>query len=212
MGANPNTPNPNATPPVVGLTGGIGSGKTTASDIFAKLGVTVVDTDVVARQVVEPGTVALAQIAEHFGQSTVIDQQGALNRRALRQIIFDHPQEKEWLESLLHPLIRQETLRQLADSPSAYTILVSALLFESGQHKWCQRVLLIDSPEEQQIDRTVTRDAASPEQITAIMNAQMSRQDRLSLADDIIVNDDSLEALTHAVEIQHQAYLELFNA
>lgn len=197
---------------VVGLTGGIGSGKTTVSDMFAKLGVTVVDTDVVSRQVVEPGTEALSKIAEHFGPSAVLDPEGKLNRRALRQIIFESPEEKRWLESLLHPLIRQETLRQLAASQSVYTILVSALLFESGQNKWCQRVLLIDSPEQQQIDRTVIRDDASAEQISAIINSQMSRQDRQRLADDIITNDDSLDALTHAVELQHHAYLELFNA
>ena len=199
-------------PPVVGLTGGIGSGKTTVSNMFAKLGITVVDTDIVAREVVEPGTEALARIAEHFGPTTVLDQQGELNRRALRKIIFEQPSEKQWLEALLHPLIREETLQQLSNSRSAYTILVSALLLESGQDKWCQRVLLVDTPEQQQLDRTVARDDATANQVSAIINSQMPRKDRLGRADDIIVNDNSLDALAQAVELQHHAYLELFNA
>lgn len=199
-------------PPVVGLTGGIGSGKTTVSDMFANLGITVVDTDVVARDVVKPGTAALSRIAEHFGPATVLDQEGELNRRALRHIIFKKPLEKQWLEALLHPLIREETLRQLQNSQSAYTILVSALLFESGQDQWCQRVLLVDTPEQHQLDRTVARDESTPEQVSAIINSQMSREDRQRRANDIIVNDNSLDALAHAVELQHHAYLELFDA
>lgn len=204
--------NQQTSPPVVGLTGGIGSGKTTVSDMFAKLGITVVDTDVVAREVVQPGTAALAQIAEHFGPASVLDQHGQLNRRALRHIIFEQPEEKQWLESLLHPLIRKETQRQLSDSQSIYTILVSALLFEAGQDKWCQRVLLVDTPEQQQLDRTVNRDNTTHEQVSAIINSQMPREDRLGRADDIIVNNHSLDALAQAVELQHHAYLELFDA
>lgn len=199
-------------PPVVGLTGGIGSGKTTVSDTFADLGITVVDTDVIARQVVEPGTQALTRIAGHFGSDNVLQANGALDRRALREIIFTSPEEKQWLEALLHPLIRKETMRQIQQSQSTYTILVSALLLESGQHQWCQRVLLVDTPEQQQVARTVTRDDSTPEQVESIIRTQMSRKDRLSLVDDIIVNDNSLDALTQAVKLQHKAYLELFNA
>lgn len=198
-------------PPVVGLTGGIGSGKTAVSDIFAELGITVVDTDVVARQVVTPGTEALKQIVDHFG-SSVLHPDGTLNRRTLREIIFTNLEEKQWLEALLHPLIREETMRQLHKSQSAYTVLVSALLLESGQHQWCQRVLMVDTSEQTQVARTVARDGSTAEQIESIIRTQMPRKDRLPLVDDIIVNDNSLDALTKAVKLQHKAYLELFNA
>src|SRR3989338_6241173 len=140
----------------IGLTGGIGSGKTAATDHFQQLGIAVVDADVVAREVVVPGSPALAQIAEHFG-AQILDHSGALDRAQLRKIIFSNPSEKSWLETLLHPLIRTEILRQLEQAHSPYAILVSPLLFETGQHLLVDRTLLIDAPEALQVSRATAR-------------------------------------------------------
>lgn len=193
---------------VVGLTGGIGSGKTAATDYFQQLGITVVDADLASRIVVEPGKPALAEIAQHFG-SELLDQDGALKRTELRKIVFDRPEERKWLESLLHPLIAQEIQQQLNASKSAYTILVSPILFESGQNLYCQRTLLIDAPEKLQITRTSVRDNTDAEGVKAIMNVQMNREDRLSKADDVILNDGSLENLHEKINTIHTHYLEL---
>jgi len=194
-------------PFIVGLTGGIGSGKTAASDHFQRLGVPVVDADVVAREVVEPGMPALAAIAEHFGPG-VIDSEGRLDRAALRRLIFDQPQERLWLESLLHPLIRLRTIEQLEAAQGPYVILVSPLLLETDQHKLVDRVLLIDVPEQLQIERTMLRDANSREEVEAILRAQSARSFKQQHASDIIVNDHDLNHLYQQVEQQHQRYLE----
>jgi len=193
---------------VIGLTGGIGSGKSAASAQFAELGITVVDADVVARQVVEPGSQALKQIGAHFG-SSVITGDGALDRRALRTRVFSEPKEKQWLENLLHPLIRDEIRRQLAASASAYTLLVSPLLLETGQHEMSDRILVVDVPEALQLSRTALRDSTSESEVAAIMAAQMKRDERLSRADDIIVNDSNLEHLHSEVLRLHEKYSEL---
>lgn len=195
-------------PFIVGLTGGIGSGKTAASDHFQRLGVPVVDADVVAREVVEPGTPALAAIAEHFGPG-VIDAEGRLDRAALRRLVFDQPQERLWLESLLHPLIRLRTIEQLESAQGPYVILVSPLLLETDQHKLVDRVLLIDVPEQLQIERTMLRDANSREEVEAILRAQSARSFKQQYVSDIIVNDKDLDHLHQQVEQQHQHYLEL---
>ena len=142
---------------VVGLTGGIGSGKTAASDWFAAQGIVVVDADLVSRQVVEPGRPALARIREHFGD-TVLQADGSLDRAALRNIVFAAPDERRWLEQLLHPLIAQEIVRQLAAAGSPYALLVSPLLFETGQKAFVKRTLLVDVPAEVQRARTAARD------------------------------------------------------
>ena len=194
-------------PFIVGLTGGIGSGKTAASDHFQRLGVPVVDADVVAREVVEPGMPALAAIAEHFG-SGVIDAEGRLDRAALRRLVFDQPQERLWLESLLHPLIRLRTIEQLEAAQGPYVILVSPLLLETDQHKLVDRVLLIDVPEQLQIERTMLRDTNSREEVEAILRAQSARSFKQQHASDIIVNDHDLNHLHQQVEQQHQRYLE----
>lgn len=193
---------------VIGLTGGIGSGKTAATDRFKTHGITIVDADIVARQIVEPGTPALRQIHEHFGD-TVIQPDGQLDRRALREIVFAQPEERKWLEGLTHPLIGQEILRQLQASQSPYTLLVSPLLFESGQSRMASRVVLVDAPVDAQISRTVLRDNTSEAGARAIVEAQMSREERLKLANDIIVNDKDIAHLYTQVDTLHQQYLAL---
>ena len=193
---------------VVGVTGGIGSGKTAATDRFQVLGITVVDADLASRVVVEPGRPALKAIEEHFGKDVIADD-GTLNRRALREIVFANPEERKWLERLTHPLIAQEIVSQIQASQSPYTILASPLLLESGQSRMAQRVLVIDVPEDVQIARTATRDNTDANSVKAIIAAQMKRADRLAKADDVIVNDRSLEALHQAVDALHQQYLEM---
>ena len=193
---------------IVGLTGGIGSGKTVASDHFKSLGITIVDADEVSRLVVEPGSEALLKIAAHFGDD-ILTEEKALDRRKLRDIVFNKPQEKRWLESLLHPLIGMETARQLQSSLSPYTIFVSPLLIEIGQHLMTQRILVIDTPEETQVARTVARDDTDSEGVEAIIKTQASRQQRLEKADDVIINDGSLQKLKKEVEALHQHYLTL---
>lgn len=193
---------------VIGVTGGIGSGKTAATDRFQSLGITVVDADLASRVIVEPGRPALQAIADHFGPG-VIEADGTLNRRALREIVFANPAERKWLEHLTHPLIAEEILQQIQASQSPYTILASPLLLESGQSRMAQRVLVIDVPEELQIARTITRDSTDASGVRAIIAAQMKRADRLAKADDVIVNDKSLAELHAAVDALHQRYLEM---
>lgn len=192
---------------IVGLTGGIGSGKTAASDWFKAQGITIVDADVVAREVVEPGTPALAAISGHFGNQ-VLQADGTLDRAALRRIVFDAPDERRWLEQLLHPLIAQEIVHQLAAATSAYAMLVSPLLFETGQKAFVVRTLLIDVPEEVQLARTAARDKVEASQVRAIMAAQMPREARRELANDIVLNDGDLATLHARLEPLHRDYLE----
>lgn len=193
---------------VIGVTGGIGSGKTAATDRFQELGITVVDADLASRVVVEPGKPALQAIAEHFGEH-LITAGGELDRRALREIVFADPSQRKWLESLTHPLIAQEILTQIQASQSPYTILASPLLLESSQHKMAERILVIDVPVEQQIARTVTRDHTTEEGVKAIIAAQMSRDERLAKADDVICNDQDLQHLRAKVDQLHKTYLEM---
>lgn len=195
-------------PWILGLTGGIGSGKSAVATHFGNLGVHLVDADHAARWVVEPGLPALAQITEHFG-SDVLQADGQLDRATLRQRIFEHPEERRWLENLLHPLIGEEIVRDLASAQSPYAILVSPLLIESGQHRMTQRVLVVDAPEAVQIQRTMARDKVSEEQVGAILKAQASREKRLEAADDVLVNDRDLEWLQREVERLHAFYLTL---
>ena len=199
---------PSAHPWILGLTGGIGSGKSAAAEHFAALGVHVVDADHAARWVVEPGRPALSQIAEHFGEQ-VLQADGQLNRGALRTLIFSEPEQRRWLEALLHQLIREEIADNLAQAQSPYAILVSPLLIESGQYTTTQRVLVIDVPQALQIQRTLKRDNTSEEQVHAILKVQASREDRLRHADDVLTNDRDLEALKTEVERLHDFYLTL---
>ena len=193
---------------VIGVTGGIGSGKTAATDRFQSHGITVVDADLASRVIVEPGRPALLSIAEHFG-SHLITADGNLDRRALREIVFADPDQRKWLERLTHPLIAQEIVSQIRASQSPYTILASPLLLESSQHQMVSRVLVIDVPMELQVARTVTRDDTTEEGVKAIIAAQMPREDRLARADDVICNDQDLTHLHNEVDKLHQTYLEL---
>ena len=193
---------------IVGLTGGIGSGKTAASDHFEALGITVVDADLCARIVVEPGKPALQQIAEHFG-SEILLPDGNLDRAALRQKVFADEQQRKWLEELLHPLIFQEIIDQLNSAESPYSLLVSPLLIEGGQKILCQKVIVVDVPEEIQLQRAMSRDSNSEQQIRSIMATQASRQERLKQADYVLKNTGSIEELQKQVDTVHQELLQL---
>ena len=193
---------------ILGLTGGIGSGKTAASDYFAKLGIVVVDADIVARDVVEPGQPAWQAIREHFGPE-VLQADGSLNRAWLRQKVFAEPAERQWLEQQTHPRIRDSIIRQLQQAQSPYAILSSPLLFESGQAQLTDRSLLIDVPEEVQLQRASARDGNDAEQIRRIMAAQLSRQERRARADDLVDNSGSLEQLYAQLQELHEGYMAL---
>ena len=195
---------------VVGITGGIGSGKTTAADRFGKLGVTVIDADIVARQVVEPGKPALQEIKVTFGKE-VIGTDGHLNRSALRQVVFSDYEMKKKLENILHPKIFEEITRQLDQLVSIYAIVVIPLLAEGIRNYPLDRVLVIDAPVEQQLSRVSVRDQQSISQIKRILNSQATREKRNSMADDIIENSGSLEDLYEKINELHLQYLELAN-
>jgi dephospho-CoA kinase len=196
---------------IVGLTGGIGSGKSAASQWFAAQGIVVVDADVVAKEVVQPGTQLLGQIQASFGDWVLLAD-GALNRPALREHIFNHPAARQQLEALTHPAIRQELLRQLQTARSPYVLLVSPLLFETGQHQLSQRTLLIDVPESLQLQRASQRDGQSPAQIEKIMAIQMPRAQKQQLADDVVSNHLDLAHLYQQLQQRHQHYLHLAQA
>ena len=195
-------------PWILGLTGGIGSGKSAVAQGFIERGVHVVDADHAARWVVEPGRPALTRIVEHFGEG-VLQANGELDRAALRKLIFAAPEQRRWLESLLHPLIGQEIVQVLARAESPYAILVSPLLVESGQQRLTQRVLVVDAPEHLQVQRTMQRDQASAEHVAAIIKAQASREERLRHAHDVLLNDQDLPWLRAEVERLHTFYLNL---
>ena len=193
---------------IVGLTGGIGSGKTAASDYLASLGIDVVDADVVARDVVSIGQPALAAIADHFGRS-ILTADGSLNRAALRDIVFHSPSERKALEAITHPAIRQGIQQQLAASLSPYTLLVSPLLFESGQYQFAHRNMVVDASEDLQRQRASVRDRVSREQIARINAAQLPRAERLKRADDVVVNHGNLADLYQQLDALHHKYLQL---
>ena len=193
---------------IIGLTGGIGSGKTAVSDSFEALGIDVVDADLASRVVVQKGKPCLLKIAQHFGED-ILTKEAELDRAKLREIIFKSEEEKNWLESLLHPAIANQIQDELNASKSPYTILVSPLLLETNQKDFCSIVLAVDVPVETQVERTLKRDGVSKEQVQAIINSQISRNDRLNLADEVIVNDGTLEDLEIAVKILHEKFLSL---
>lgn len=195
-------------PWVLGLTGGIGSGKSAVVDAFGRLGVDWVDADHAARWVVEPGKPALGVIADRFGE-TVLAADGSLKRSVLRELVFHDPEQRKWLEELLHPMIRQEIAEHLARATSPYAIMVSPLLVESGQYRQVDRVLVVDVPEALQLERAARRDRCSEAQIQAILSAQISRDERLRHADDVLVNDRDLAWLMCEVERLHNFYLTL---
>ncbi|MCB5162769.1 dephospho-CoA kinase [Marinomonas algarum] len=194
-------------PPIIGLAGGIGSGKSTIARCFNKLGIQSVDVDDIARLVVKPGTPCLSAIREHFGEK-VIQEDGSLNRSVLRKIIFDVPEERVWLESLTHPAIREETFKQLSNASSEYVLLVHPLLFETQQNKQCYRVIAIDTTEQVQLERVTLRDNVSVESAKKILAAQLSNEERLKRADYQLENSGTLDNMNDKVLKIHQKVLE----
>lgn len=191
---------------IVGITGGIGSGKSAVTERFERLGITVVDADLAARVIVEPGRPALTAIAEHFGADIILAD-GNLDRAALRQRVFSDDQERLWLEQLTHPLIGQEIIDQMAASTSPYTILSSPLLLETSQKDLTACVVVVDVPEDLQLQRTMQRDDNDASQVKRIMAAQMQRDERLARADIVIDNSRSLQELDAVVEELHKEFL-----
>lgn len=193
---------------IVALSGGIGSGKSTVAESFARHGVDVVDADVIARQVVEPGQAALAALANHFGMR-IIHADGSLNRTALRECIFSDPAEKQWVNQLLHPLIHAKTRQLFSASTTPYVLWVVPLLVENGLQKQADRILVVDVDEHTQLARTMQRDGVTRQQAESILSAQASRQQRLACADDIIDNNGGAETIEPRVASLHSRYLEL---
>lgn len=192
----------------IGLTGGIGSGKSTVAKYFSELGIEIIDTDELAREVVQPGTEALNKIIEKFGAG-ILDKEQHLDRKKLRNIIFKDVEARQWLEQLLHPLIRQCMRERIAHVKSPYCVAVIPLLVETKPNKSIHRVLVVDSPENLQISRVQQRDKLTSAQVNAILKAQASRDQRLSAADDVIHNDGNLNHLKQQVTQLHQRYLKL---
>ncbi|WP_440997290.1 dephospho-CoA kinase [Arhodomonas sp. SL1] len=195
----------------VGLTGGIASGKSTVADAFASRGADVVDTDVIAREVVERDTEGLAAVVAAFG-ADILDDSGALDRRALRARIFDDEAARRRLEAILHPRIEAEVRRRITESPGPYVVLVVPLLVEAGWDRWVDRVLVVDADEDTQIARLCARDGHTPEQARQALAAQARRQDRLACADDVIDNDGPASGIEGAVDALHRRYLNLASA
>lgn len=193
---------------VIGLTGGIASGKSAASAHFANLGVPVIDADVVARQVVEPGEPGLQAVAEAFGPD-VLDNEGRLRRSVLRQRVFADVEARRRLERILHPRIRERLRGALRNAEGPYAVLVVPLLVENGMSDMVDRILVVDVPETVQRERVVSRDGGTPDQADAIMASQASRQKRLSEAHDVIYNTGTLDELKRQVETLHDRYLQM---
>ncbi|MCE9789093.1 dephospho-CoA kinase [Shewanella chilikensis] len=193
---------------IVGLTGGIGSGKTTVANLFAEQGIVLVDADIIAREVVAKGSDGLKQIGDKFGPQ-MLTPEGTLNRAALREQIFHHPQDREWLNALLHPMIRTRMLERLEMAASPYVIMVVPLLFENGLDKLADRTLVVDISPKLQLQRTIERDMVSKEQVQNIINSQSDRQSRLDKADDVIDNQGEIDALQAQVLALHNKYLQL---
>ena len=208
---------------IIGLTGGIGSGKTTIANMFSTLGIDIIDADIIAREVVQPNSPALGQIKQHFGDKLIFAD-GNLNRALLREKIFSCNHEKKWLNDLLHPLIRQSITSQLEQATSPYCLLVAPLLIENKLNALVHKVLVVDVKESVQLTRTLKRDKSNEQVIKSIMASQLSRTDRLSAADDVINNNEectqapgkiekssSKNELYSQVEVLHQKYLQLDN-
>jgi len=193
---------------IVGLTGGIGSGKTTVANLFADLGVVLVDADIVAREVVSPGSEGLAAIVEHFGADILLSD-GHLDRSMLRERIFNNDEQRLWLNGLLHPLIRETMLKNCKEAQSNYVIMVVPLLFENGLDRLVQRTLLVDISPQLQQQRTMARDDVSAKQVQNIIGSQATRAEKLSKADDVIDNQGEISALKCKVDALNSLYLKI---
>ncbi|MEZ9040457.1 MULTISPECIES: dephospho-CoA kinase [unclassified Vibrio] len=194
---------------IIGLSGGIASGKTTVANLFNEhFNIDIVDADIVAREVVALGSVGLKQITEHFGESILLDD-GTLNRSRLRELIFSDPKEKQWLNDLLHPMIRDKIDSDLSKITSPYGLLVAPLLVENQMQGMANRVLIVDVPAEVQIERTMSRDNVSREQVASILKSQASREQRLAVADDVIKNHTKNQELLPQITDLHQKYLAI---
>lgn len=193
---------------IIGLTGGIGSGKTTVANLFAQLGIECIDADIIAREVVVPGAAALKVIQQQFGKEVLLAS-GELNRTVLRQMIFSNEKNKQWLENLLHPLILAEIAKRIKSIASPYGIVTIPLLFETGPYDFISRTLLVDALPEQQIARIMQRDGLTAEQAKNIIGQQMAREQRINQADDIILNDGEQGSLAKKVHKLHEKYLLL---
>ncbi len=192
----------------IGLTGGIASGKSTVADLFAEHHAPIIDTDVIARQLVQPGEPALDEIRAAFGDD-VLDAQDRLDRDMMREIVFSDTARREKLESILHPRIRDEAIRQSDSADGPYQIIVVPLLVGSPMQQFMDRILVVDCHEDTQIRRLLARDAENEDQARRILSAQASRQDRLAIADDVIANDSDLSDTRSQVNDLHSKYLEL---
>ncbi|KAA8667512.1 dephospho-CoA kinase [Vibrio gigantis] len=194
---------------IIGLSGGIASGKTTVANLFNEhFGIDIVDADIVAREVVALGSDGLKQITEHFGESILLED-GTLNRSRLRELIFSNPKEKQWLNDLLHPMIRDKIDSDLSKITSPYGLLVAPLLVENQMQGMANRVLIVDVPAEVQIERTMNRDNVSREQVASILKSQASREQRLAVADDVIKNHTKNQELLPQITDLHQKYLAI---
>ncbi|MEZ8736831.1 MULTISPECIES: dephospho-CoA kinase [unclassified Vibrio] len=194
---------------IIGLSGGIASGKTTVANLFNEhFNIDIVDADIVAREVVALGSDGLKQITEHFGESILLED-GTLNRSRLRELIFSDPKEKQWLNDLLHPMIRDKIDSDLSKVTSPYALLVAPLLVENQMQGMADRVLIVDVPTEVQIERTMSRDNVSKEQVAAILKSQASREQRLAVADDVIKNHTKNQELLPQITDLHQKYLAI---
>ncbi|BDY06665.1 dephospho-CoA kinase [Ferrimonas sp. YFM] len=192
---------------LIGLTGGIGSGKTTVANLFADRGIELIDADIIAREVVAPGSDGLKAIVDHFGKEML--SRGELDRAALRARVFNNPQELQWLNNLIHPLVRTTMTERGKAAASPYALLVIPLLVENGLQSLVERVLVVDLPEEEQLRRTMSRDSNDRALVEKIMANQASREQRLAAADDRIDNGGNLADLNTQVERLHQHYLTL---
>jgi dephospho-CoA kinase len=194
---------------IVGLTGGIGSGKTSAAKLFESLGADVVDTDVIARELTQPGGAAIEAVRQAFGEKYITDD-AALNREAMRKLVFSHEDSRRRLEAILHPLIRAEAIRRIADFNGPYGIIVVPLLFEAGGYReMVRRVLVVDCSEDIQLARTTARKGMDERTARAIISTQLPRGERIVKADDVIVNDLDMDHLRLEVEALHKKYLTL---
>ncbi|MDP2591753.1 dephospho-CoA kinase [Vibrio splendidus] len=194
---------------IIGLSGGIASGKTTVANLFNEhFNIDIVDADIVAREVVAVGSDGLKQIIDHFGEAILLEG-GALNRSKLRELIFSDPTEKQWLNDLLHPMIRNKIDSDLSKVTSPYGLLVAPLLVENQMQSMADRVLIVDVPTEVQIERTMSRDNVSREQVASILKSQASREQRLAVADDVIKNHTKNQELLPQITDLHQKYLAI---